>query len=242
MDRDKALAKVKKCLALSRSNQPHEAAAALRQAQKLMQEHGLSDADIELSSIGEAPSQPVCGGLIPAWKASLGRVICDAFGAEMFWNTSRKLGPSFKVLTQSRVIFVAPAPWAEVASYTFDVLHRQCDRARKAHIQAQSKSCKTATKTARGDAFALGWVLGVRPLVERLTGAERQQALIEQYMQARHAGMKTFDPVRRDVGRNVKDTSYQDGHRAGAQAQLDHAVTGTSAPKQIGLAPPRLTR
>ncbi len=48
MTRDKALAKIKKCLALGRSTNPHEAAAAMRQAQKLMAEHGLNDTDVKL--------------------------------------------------------------------------------------------------------------------------------------------------------------------------------------------------
>lgn len=37
-ERDKIIAKVKKCLALAKSSNEHEAATALRQAQKLMQE------------------------------------------------------------------------------------------------------------------------------------------------------------------------------------------------------------
>ena len=36
--REKLISRLKKCLALSASPEPHEAAAALRQAQKLMRE------------------------------------------------------------------------------------------------------------------------------------------------------------------------------------------------------------
>ena len=41
MTRDEALDKIKKCLALAASPEAHEAAAALRQAQKLMAQFGL---------------------------------------------------------------------------------------------------------------------------------------------------------------------------------------------------------
>ena len=43
--KDTALAKIKKCLALAASPNPHEAAAATRQAQKLMAEYGLTETD-----------------------------------------------------------------------------------------------------------------------------------------------------------------------------------------------------
>ncbi|UCU92660.1 DUF2786 domain-containing protein [Hydrogenophaga taeniospiralis] len=46
MTRDEALKKIKKCLALSRSANEHEAAAALRHAQKLMQAFSLAEEDM----------------------------------------------------------------------------------------------------------------------------------------------------------------------------------------------------
>ena len=53
MEHEKIIDKIKKCLALSNSDNPHEAAAGLRQAQKLMQMHGLNELDIELSDVQE---------------------------------------------------------------------------------------------------------------------------------------------------------------------------------------------
>lgn len=47
---DKAvLERVRKLLALGQSSNPHEAAAAMGHAQKLMREHGISDADLRLA-------------------------------------------------------------------------------------------------------------------------------------------------------------------------------------------------
>ena len=57
-DRDKIIAKVK-CLALAKSSNEHEAANALRQAQKLMQAHGISDLDVEHVDIQEKAPAPV---------------------------------------------------------------------------------------------------------------------------------------------------------------------------------------
>lgn len=49
--RDELLARIRKCLALAKSANEHEAAAALATARRLMDEHGVDQADI--ASIGE---------------------------------------------------------------------------------------------------------------------------------------------------------------------------------------------
>ena len=53
MNRDDALKKIKKCLALGRSASEHEAAAAMRQAQKLMEQFGLREQDVSLADVAE---------------------------------------------------------------------------------------------------------------------------------------------------------------------------------------------
>lgn len=53
MDKSKALDKIKKCLALSKSSNPHEAAAALRQAQKLMHAHDITERELGAQQQGK---------------------------------------------------------------------------------------------------------------------------------------------------------------------------------------------
>lgn len=48
---NRVLEKIKKCLRLATSDNPAEAAAGLRQAQKLMAMHGLTQSDLELSEV-----------------------------------------------------------------------------------------------------------------------------------------------------------------------------------------------
>lgn len=83
MNRDDALAKIKKCLALSHSSEAHEAAAAMRQAQKLMAQFGLSERDVSLADVHEASAR-AASPAVNAWEASLARVCADAFGCEMY--------------------------------------------------------------------------------------------------------------------------------------------------------------
>ena len=56
-DRDKILDKIKKCLALSASSNEHEAEAALRQARKMMETHGITDLDIQAAEAEERRMQ-----------------------------------------------------------------------------------------------------------------------------------------------------------------------------------------
>ena len=53
-DLDPIIGKIKKCLSLSQSDNPHEAASALRQAQALMRKHGLDEVAMANAEVGEA--------------------------------------------------------------------------------------------------------------------------------------------------------------------------------------------
>ena len=53
MDKEKILDKIKKCLALGQSENEHEAAQALKQAQALMEKYEVNAVDIALSEVSE---------------------------------------------------------------------------------------------------------------------------------------------------------------------------------------------
>lgn len=230
MDRDQALSKIKKCLELAKSANETEAATALRQAQALMRKHGLDEQGVELASVAE---HDVRAKFLPmlTWEAELISMVADAFGCDVIstWNTVGWLSTSRR--RYWRLIGINAAP--EVAAYTFDVLAGQCVRARLAHIRKQSKNCKPATKTARGDAFALGWARGVEALIERFANGERNQALIDAYKREHYPNLGDAKPKRRDLGRNVRDDGLQ-GRAAAGSATLHHGVGSPLERKLIG--------
>ena len=53
---ERAIRKIKHCLALAQSANENEAATALRQAQALMREYRLTEMDVKLSDVGEVES------------------------------------------------------------------------------------------------------------------------------------------------------------------------------------------
>jgi uncharacterized protein (DUF433 family) len=224
MDRDKALEKIKKCLALAGSSEPHEAAAAMRQAQKLMAEHGLSGIDVELADVAESKASAK-SNLLPNWEVSLARVVANSFGCDFYIN--RSLAQRFMMAPERKTdyTFVGLHANAQIASYAFSVLQRQCIADRLAHVKKQPKRLKSTTRTARGDAFAVGWVAAVRDLLDKLAGCERHAELIEHYMGHTHPDMAEASVQRRELNRHVRDDSFSDGHQAGKKAQLRKGVS-----------------
>lgn len=231
MNRDQALSKIKKCLALAKSGNETEAATAMRQAQALMREHGLAETDVHLAEVAEKRTR-ARSVAINRWDSLLAHTVADAFGCEHFSITVLLMGRT--VRNRRDVCFVGLRGAAEVAAYAYDVLGRQCSAMREAHIRRQPKACKPITKTARGDQFAYGWVCAVRNLVERFAGTEQDQLLLETYMQQRHPSLQTVEPRNTAVGRNVRNLDLEAGFHAGKSANLARGIGQAASAGQIG--------
>lgn len=232
MTRDEALEKVKKCLALASSPEPHEAAAALRQAQKLMAQFGLTETDVTLSDVSEF-AQAAQNAPLVRWEATLAVMIAEAFGCDQYTSLRPQLVTGLKVRYQRRFVFVGVGPAPEIAGYAFDLLARQCAKDRRAHMGQQHKNCKPKTRVARGDLYAEGWIAGVRDKVERFAGTERDAELIEQYMRERHPDMKSASVRDRTKGKNVSHADFHHGVQAGRNADLNHGISGQRASQAL---------
>lgn len=234
MTRDEALDKIKKCLALAASPEQHEAAAALRQAQKLMAQFGLTETDVNLSDVSEV-AQAAQNTPLVKWEAMLAVMIAQAFGCDQYTSTRPQLvAAGLKVRYQRRFVFIGIGPAPEIAGYAFDLLARQCAKGRRAHMGQQHRNCKPKTRVARGDLYAEGWIAGVRDKVERFAGTERDAELIEQYMRERHPSMKSASVRDRTKGKNVSHADWQHGVRAGRNAELNHGLGGAAPQALIG--------
>lgn len=228
MTRDEALDKIKKCLALAASPEAHEAAAALRQAQKLMAQFDLTEVDVTLADVAEV-RQVAQNAPMVLWEVVLSQLVAMAFGCESYTTVRPTLGKSLQMRRQRSYVFVGVGPAADVAGYAFDVLARQCAKDRRRHIGQQSKNCKPKTKVARGDMYAEGWISGVQDKLERFAGNERDAALIAEYLAQRHAGMEAADIKSRTKGKNVTHNDWRRGLEAGQRAELNHGVGGVQA-------------
>lgn len=213
MTRDDIIRKIKACLALGKSSNEHEAAAALRQAQKLMQAHGITGFDINTADIEEATAKAGASSRPSIWENNLAGKTADAFGCVIIF------APGFG---SGNWLFVGAGPAPEIARYAFDVLYRQAKRARSAHIKAALKRCKPANRTRRADLFSEGWVSTAMSLLEAFTESADRRTTIAGYIEHQYKTepLKAHD---RNAGRNLTEREFGDfaaGRHAGRDAKL----------------------
>lgn len=226
---ERILDKIKKCLALSASANEHEAAAALRQAQKLMDAYGISAEAIQASEASERQAKAGACRTPANWETMLAAKIADAFGCRVIFFSGRAGAWNY--------IGCGAAP--EVAGYTFAVLFRQARRAREAHIKASLKRCKVATKTRRADLFSEGWVRSVVGLIATFAGNAQQAAAIDAYVGMTYPALRNLNSRDRNDGRKMSAREYDDfaaGHKAGKSAELNRGVGGGADRARLGSA------
>lgn len=214
---EKQLEKLKKLLALAKSDNPHEAALALQRAQKLMQAYNITQADLALSDIDESVSNYWAAGSVnpPRYILGLLDIIQVAFGVKSIIHSGFK--PS--------VGFYGNKDRVELASYTWEVLARQLIAARKSYIGQQNKRIKNKTKTSRGDKFAEGWVLAVRSEVHLFAMSREERELAKLWLEQKYPESGTT--MGREAGKSRDaDMSRHLGYREGENIRLHQPVHG----------------
>ena len=217
-ERKSIIEKIKKCLELAKSSNEHEAATALRQAQKLMQAYDISDLDIEHADIQEEGARAGASQKPARWECGLAGRVADAFGCSVYLSVNYPVG---------RWVFVGAAPSGEIACYAFEVMYRQIKRARAEYIKTALKRC-TTTRTRRADLFCEGWVMSATQLVEGFAGNETTKGRITAYLEHKR-NLTSFEGRNRNAGRNLTVRECDDvaaGNRAGRDAELNRGVDG----------------
>lgn len=234
MTRDQALSKIKKCLALGRSAEPHEAASAMRQAQKLMAEFKVNDLDISMIGVKEVriPATSTAANL---WEVHLVVIVADAFGCEQFASITSEYNSAANYVRKRSYVFVGVDAAPTIAGYAYQVLSRQCAKARLAHIQKQPKNCKPITKSARGDEFAKRWVSAVSSMVERFASPAGNTELLISYVATKYPDLKTGNARDSTKGRKLDSGHRYAGYQAGKSVQLDRGIGGRAEQGALAL-------
>lgn len=226
MTRDQALGKIKKCLALAKSDNPHEAAAAMRQAQKLMAEHLLTEGDVSLADIAQSPHKTRTADMTE-WEVLLAGAIAESFACALIWTKNVAKVNASRVTYKREVVFYGSGSAATVAGYAWEVLSMQCARGRLAHMRAQSARCLAVTKTARGDKYAIGWVLAVLTMIKEFASPDKDSKLLAEYAAQYWPQVKQFNAKDRTLGRNASSRDFMTGLAHGRKARLNHGVRKT---------------
>lgn len=214
------LKKIRKCLALSKSANEHEAAAALAKAKAIMADHGIDEAMLAMAEIEEHAARGT-GAMKPAaWESILVMAVEHALNVMSFIDTdaSRR--------------FVGRGPLAEIASYSFLVLFRQLKAARKAYISTKLRRCSLAGKRARADVFSQGWASVVYRKIAAMAPRAPIDDALTNYLVVQHPGLVPVGTREAKINnRNAHD--YWNGAASGRQANLNQGVGGAEAQRLL---------
>lgn len=218
MDREAIISKVKKCLALSKSANNNEAAVAFKMAQQLMEEHQITQVDVDISDVVETQVLMCRAQNPPTYIVSLANCVASAFGCKIIADCD---------WIQTRVSFLGMGAQSEVGAYAFDVLRRALTRGRKEFISTIPKRTKAANKTRRADAWCNGWVIAVTKKVRKLAVPEATEAMIAKWMEEKHPDLETTEGRERKMtDKDLIDAVR--GYGEGEKQQLHPGVAGES--------------
>lgn len=201
---DRILDKIKKCLALSGSPEPEEAAAALRQAQKLMEKYGVSQLDLSAADVGEIDVKTkVSVSRVNDWELRIINLVAEAFGCRVLWTKGH-----YK--TRGHYTLIGLKTQLPLAQYTCAVLQRKLTNARGKFVSSLPEYYDRKRKTVEADGFCHGWAIAVASKVTAMAHSAETKELIDH--KAESISTKTEDVRRRQIGA----AGYEAGLDAGA--------------------------
>lgn len=233
----RALDKIKKCLELSKSSNENEAAIALRQMQRLMLKHKISQSDVMLSDIGESEAFAFSSKKMPSYINILLDMILNQFECDAIMSTDKKYTNSGGVKYDTNIVFIGQKANAEIAAYSFSVLQRQLISVRKEFIKLTRE--KTGKKLSRykmsqkANWFCAGWVIAVTNKVQRIKPDKNTKMLIAEYRNREEIGENDLE----DIGsinlnkRHIDRSAYEHGSKLGRKAVLNHGAAMHSQKK-----------
>ena len=121
---NKILEKIQKCLNLSKSSNPGEAANALRMAKAMMKKYGVSVAQVGLSEVKESRLKYHKNHVNRAWESAVIDLIEKVFAVRIIIGTYDNYYPA-------ELSFYGINSQAEVAAYIYEIVMRQLMRDRR---------------------------------------------------------------------------------------------------------------
>ena len=225
IDRERILNKVKRCLALSKSSNEHEASTALRQAHAMMEKYRLSMDDIQMSIVNEYTSDTKIAQRPNLYKVRLANLIAKKFSCKIYST----VGYEEEIDDFSRkVCFVGMDIYPQIASYAYDVLVRQLENSRRQYMREKLSRVRIKqNKYQRADAYCHGWVSTVSKLIDSLVPPEVEYKLIENKIRSLslNKAKSPIDRVKKIDSKLVND--FWNGKEDGKKAELHNAMNGT---------------
>ncbi|MFC6631502.1 recombinase family protein [Acinetobacter beijerinckii] len=219
MNLDDVLRRLKKCLALTKSSNEFEAAAALRQVQTLMIKYNLTELDVQLSDINEHYYQTnhIRKKMV---EVRLAQMVADVFECGFYIkNTKNK-----------QFVFYGISPNTDIAVYSYEVLEPILMQAKKEYMATLHGNTKLKSKRALSKSFCLGWINSVRNKCERLNPNTDLQELLKKYENTK-LNLNTFGFSEIEHrNKNKLNEARRQGYLKGETVNLFHAVNKDDVP------------
>lgn len=210
MDKEKIKDRIRKCLALAGSPNEHEAAAALRQAQKMMKAHSISEDEVGLTSYAEDfvdhNDYAFARGKKPMTISAIACLMSTAFGLVFVWERSE--------IGTHRVRYFGPKQNVMMAVHAHTVVNRAVGSAWRTYLKNQPGA--KGIRNARAS-FYYGWCHAVAKQVEDLNPQGDEGARIKDQI-AKHYGEALAE------AKAPKRTIYRDVLADGLAAGKDFSI------------------
>ena len=234
-EKERILAKIQKCLNLSNSSNPNEAAQALKQAQALMRKYNI-DAGV-INDCGEIGSgerlQVTKTKNMAEWVATLLSSIQQIFcvTAIISRQASYYEGTQYRTLVQ----FYGDKSDVAIAEYAFNFLLRLLKKHRANYYSKLNGLYKPSKLTVMADNYARGWVMGVHSEMADLR-PYKDDAYVEQkkkvasYVDEIH-GKLDFDEHKKSKFDDVN--SMRAGYVDGKEVEINRGVAASDQHKML---------
>lgn len=216
MSNERIITKIKKCLELSNSPEPHEAIAAMRQAQKLMAKHGLTEAEVGLASVAkfkvECPIQ--AGKTVPKHLMFLLIIIQTAYGVKAVITSEIRVSDRSWC-----VYYYGPKHRVEIAAYSHEVIYRALMRG---YISYQRLNPHLKGVQGGRMGYMLGYLYAVEKHITPYDVTQDESELMLAYRDHEWGAMEKS----KANNMRVCSESLHAGTRDGSEFQLHNAVGG----------------
>lgn len=221
---NKILEKIQKCLNLSQSSNPGEAANALRMAKAMMKKYGVSVAQVGLSEVKESKLEYHKNHVNRCWENAVIGLIQGVFSVRIVIRSYRKYYPA-------ELVFYGINSQAEVAAYMYEVLMRQLMRDRREFVKTLPRRMTRTHKIEQADIYCEAWVSAVAGKVKDLYQAKDPR--IDEFVQPEKMKEIEIKPRVSSSGLFRDIASMQAGLEDGAEAQVFLGVNDATKACQI---------
>ncbi|MBC7963702.1 MAG: DUF2786 domain-containing protein [Steroidobacteraceae bacterium] len=163
METNPVIEKIKKLLALSNSSNEHEAALAASHAQRLLAEHNLAMADIEMAQKPEKADriETAAAKTLPKWLRHLTAGVSSAFDCRAIHHPAN-----------GKLTFIGVGADVQIAAYTFSYLDRSVRKLCSSYMKQHAADTVVGRQR---ELMRQSYYLGAVSTINRMLAAQKQE-------------------------------------------------------------------